>query len=137
LLPSLAGLFELADLAAEGNRGADGFITLDHAKQAAAFCDYLESHARRVYGCMVSPEMTNARELARHLAAGDLSDKFTTRDVYRRGWSGLSQPEQVRKALELLNDSGWVRQQETPPSVNGGRPTEVWQINPRVRRRAK
>ena len=138
LFPSLAGLFELADLAAaDGDLGDEGFISLDHARQAAAFCDYLESHARRVYGCMVSPEMASARELARHLSAGDLPDMFTTRDVYRHGWSGLTQPDQARKALELLNDSGWVRQQDTPPSVTGGRPTETWQINPGINRRAK
>jgi putative DNA primase/helicase len=138
LLPSLAGLFELADLVVE--RGAlegEALISLDHTRQAAEFCDYLETHARRVYGCMVSPEMASARELARHLSAGDLPDTFTTRDVYRRGWSGLTQPEEARKALELLNDSAWVQQQEVPPSILGGRPTEMWKINPKVSRNAK
>jgi uncharacterized protein DUF3987 len=138
LLPSLAGLFELADLAAEGrDLGGEVSISLDHTRQAAAFCDYLEDHARRVYGCMVSPEMASARELARHLSAGDLPDTFTTRDVYRHGWSGLSQPEQARKALELLNDLAWVRQLDSLPSVTGGRPTETWQTNPRVSRHEK
>ena len=138
LLPSLAGLFELADIAAGGgDLSGEVSISLDHARQAAAFCHYLETHARRAYGCMVSPEMAAARELARHLSAGDLPDTFTTRDVYRRGWSGLTQPEQARKALELLADSEWVRQLEPTPSVTGGRPTETWQINPGVNRRCK
>jgi putative DNA primase/helicase len=138
LFPTLAGLFELADLAvAGGDLGGEALISLDHTRQAAALCDYLESHARRVYDCMVSPEMASARELARHLSAGDLPERFSTRDVYRHGWSGLTQPEQARKALELLNDSEWVRQQEAPPSVIGGRPTEMWQINPKISRHAK
>ena len=135
LLPSLAGLFELADLAAAGaDLGSEATINLDHARQAAAFCDYLEAHARRAYACMLSPELAAARELARHFSAGDLPETFRTRDVYRRGWSGLTQPEEVRKALELLADSGWIQQQETPPPVTGGRPTELWQLNPKVRR---
>ncbi len=86
---------------------------------------------------MVCPEMACARELARHLSAGDLPDTFTTREVYRHGWSGLTQPEQARKALDLLNDFAWVREQEALPSVTGGRPTETWQINPAVSRHAK
>src|SRR5712692_229283 len=138
LLPSLAGLFELADLATEGGN-LEGYapITLEHTRQAAELCDYLESHAVRVYGCMVSPEMASARELGRHIAAGDLSDTFTTRDVYRRGWSGLTQPEQARNALELLADLYWILEQARTPGDTGGRPTEVWQINPRVKSHAQ
>ena len=63
LMPSLALLFELAD-------GGAGTVSLQHAKQAAAWCDYLESHARRIYSMIVSPERQAATELGRHLAAG-------------------------------------------------------------------
>ena len=59
LMPSLALLFELAD------DGRDK-ISLQHAKQAAAWCDYLESHARRIYSMIVSPERQAANELGRH-----------------------------------------------------------------------
>jgi hypothetical protein len=45
-------------------------ILLQHVKQAAAWCDYLESHARRIYSMIVSPERQAATELGRHLAAG-------------------------------------------------------------------
>jgi putative DNA primase/helicase len=75
LMPALALLFELADRAAEG--GFVGFVgspsgeiqnfgevSLEHAKQAAAWSDYLESHARRVYSCIVTPQVRTARELA-------------------------------------------------------------------------
>jgi putative DNA primase/helicase len=135
LLPSLAGLFELADLAAGDNELAvEALISLNHIQQAAAYCKYLESHAARVYASMVSPEMTAARELGRHIEAGDLAETFTTRDVYRRGWSGLTQPEQARNALELLGDSGWVAERKPSPGSSGGRPTEEWQINPKVKR---
>jgi hypothetical protein len=134
LLPSLAGIFELADRAANAELAAETFITREHAEQAVALCEYLESHAKRMYGCLVSPEMAAARELARHLALGELPGTFTTRDVYRRGWTGLAQPDHVRNALELLADSGWVRQLEIVPTLTGGRPTEQWECNPRISR---
>jgi putative DNA primase/helicase len=55
LMPSLALLFELADRASiEGFDGSclagrENFVSLEHTRQAAAFCDYLESHAYPEY----------------------------------------------------------------------------------------
>jgi len=138
LMPTLAGLFELADLAAaDGDLCAEILVDLDHTRQAAALCDYLESHARRAYACVVSPECRAARELARHIQANDLPEVFTTRSVYLKGWSALDTPERARGALALLEDAAWVRQREAPPSLSGGRPSEVWLVNPKVVRREK
>jgi putative DNA primase/helicase len=134
LLPTLAALSELADRAAMGHLDSDVLIDQVHTEQAIALCAYLESHAKRMYGCVVSPDMAAARELARHLQLGELPSKFTTRDVYRRGWCGMTQPDQARNALELLADSGWVRQLEMVPTLIGGRPTAQWESNPRIRR---
>jgi hypothetical protein len=65
LVTSLALLFELAD---NENLDAVTEVSLAHSAQAAAWCDYLEAHARRVYGCIVSPELHAARERANHAA---------------------------------------------------------------------
>ena len=137
LMPSLAGLFELADLANEGAVHSEALISLGHAQQAAALCDYLESHARRVYACVISPECKAARELARHIQRGDLAQAFATRCVYLKGWTGLDTAERVRGALYLLEDAGWLRRTESPPLPSGGRPSELWEVSPRVVRREK
>ena len=135
LMPSLALLFALADLAAvDAPIAANMTVGLDHARQAAAYCGYLESHARRVYACVVSPETAAARDLARHIKAGDLPALFSTRDVYFRGWTGLDSPERVRAALDLLEDAAWVRKAEPSTSPSGGRPSEGWVVNPKVMR---
>jgi hypothetical protein len=133
LMPSLALLFALADRAAVDAPIAAGMsVDLDHARQAAAYCGYLESHGRRVYACVVSPETAAVRDLARHIKTDDLPEVFSTRDVYFKGWSGLDSPERVRAALDLLEDSGWVRRAEPPTSRSGGRPSETWIVNPKV-----
>lgn len=137
LMPSLAGLFELADLVDQGNPLAEASITLEHTRQAAAFCDFLASHARRIYACVVTPELRSARELARHIAAEDVPDVFSTRFVYLKGWSGLQTPELARAALSLLEDAGWVRCVEFMPSRSGGRRSEDWLVNPKVVRHEK
>jgi hypothetical protein len=135
LMPTLAGIFELAERAASGdNLDCETKISIEHAKKAAALCDYLEAHARRVYSCAVSPERRAARELAEHIAAGDLPSPFTTRAAYLKGWTGLDTPERARCALLFLADANWVSRSENQPSTLGGRPSEMWHINPKVRR---
>jgi len=110
LMPTLAGLFELADAVEAGISLSDARITLDHAKQAAALCSYLESHANRVYGCLVTPEIGLARELAQHLKASHLPPVFTTREIYNKGWRGLDSPDSARAALRLLEEFDWVQE---------------------------
>ena len=130
LMPSLSLLFELADGGAET-------VSLRHAQQAAAWCDYLESHARRIYSLTVSPETHAASELGRHLMVGWKRDEglFTVREVYRSCWTSLDAPERVRAALAILSDAGWVRRVDV--GEGAGRPTETWAINPRLHRRQK
>jgi hypothetical protein len=142
LMLVLSALFELADWAA-GQPNAPGKVTvvgsdrglgnefeisLAHAQQAAGYCDYLESHARRVYSCIASPELRGARELGRHLRQGDMGRRFTVRQVYQRDWSGLTTPSRVRSALELLQDAGWVGPITAEDGM--GRPSEAYEVNP-------
>jgi len=137
LMPALALLFELADRAAAGEitNGPDLLVSLEHTKQAAAFCDYLESHAVRIYSCVTTPQMRAARELADKIKSRKVGANgfFTFRDVYLKGWSGLDAPEAVRLAAQVLEDAGWIREvnaEPRPPS--GGRPSHRYQVNPRV-----
>jgi putative DNA primase/helicase len=131
LMPTLAGLFEMCARACTGGIEGDLAITLDHARRAAAFCDYLESHAKRVYSCLVSPAVHAAHELAREIRAGNLPGMFAARDIYRHHWSGLDTPERVQSALEILEDAGWVRSVRIE-NPSGGRPSETWMANPKL-----
>jgi hypothetical protein len=141
LMPTLAALFELADRVAGGDELAGTIdtiaVSLEHARQAAAWCEYLESHARRVYSCIVSPEWRAAHELARHIEDGDLSNPFKTRDVYNKGWTGLGDTKCASSAIGILEDLHWVRPEETCEPPGRGRPSETWQINPKVVGREK
>jgi putative DNA primase/helicase len=134
LMPALALLFELADWAA-GN-GSPDTISLGNTKRAAAWCDdYLESHATRVYSCIVAPELRAARELADKIKRRKVGADgfFSCRDVYLKGWSGLDSPEAVKQAVEVLRDAGWVREAPIQPKGSGGRPSDRYRVNPQVR----
>jgi putative DNA primase/helicase len=145
LMPALALLFELADQAAGGSEGFVGAVpgefqnfcvSLEHAQQAGAWCDYLESHARRVYSCVMTAQMRAARELAEKIKQKKVgaSGSFSCREVYLKGWSGLDSPDAVKLAAEVLKDARWVRELTSEPGPFGGRPTLRYAINPGVRR---
>jgi putative DNA primase/helicase len=139
-MPSLALLFELADRAS--SVGFDGsslafsenLVSLKHAQQAVAWCSYLESHARRVYSCIVNRHVQAARELAEKIKRRKVGvdGSFTCRDVYNKGWSGLDEPELVKEGLNVLQDARWVREVSNQPKPSGGRPSARYEVNPRV-----
>lgn len=125
LMPALALLFSIAD-------GALDVVGLHHARQAADWCEYLAHHAHRVYASRISPERLAAISLAKKLTKGWKRDSgtFTVRDVYQNDWSGLGTADEVRAALRLLADAGWVRLEK--PKSETGRPSEVYAINPKI-----
>jgi hypothetical protein len=138
LMPSLALLFELADRAAAGVLGTDStdlFVSLEHAKQAAAFCVYLESHAHRIYSCVTSPQMRAAQELAARIKSRKIGEDgvFSVRDLYLKGWTSLDTPELARAAVQVLEDAGWVREVPVESSPLGGRPSARYNVSPKVR----
>ena len=119
LMPSLALLFALAD-------GQTDSVPISHARLACDWCEYLETHANRVYSSQARPEHHAAIALSRRLAKGWKREEgfFTVRDVYRNGWAALDSPDAARGALLVLEEYGWVRREtdtQTP-----GRPSETY-----------
>jgi len=110
-------------------------VPLAQAKRAADWCDnYLESHARRIYSCIVNPQVRAARDLARKIKSRKVggNESFSVRDVYLKGWTGLDTPEAVRQAIDLLEDAGWIRPVTAQANALGGRPSSRYTVNPRT-----
>lgn len=131
LMPSLALIFHLIEMA-DGK--STGPVTLRSSEQAAAWCEYLESHARRIYGMLQGVGRQTAILLASKIKDGALSNGFTARDVYLKDWSGLSDSKVVSAAIRELVEADWLSQ-VTPPTEHGkgGRPPlPSYNINPRV-----
>jgi hypothetical protein len=102
--------------------------------RAEAWLDYLESHAARIYDCLIRPDQSSARALGDRIAQGALPSPFSLRDVYRPNWSGLTTRETAQEAVDVLIDLNWLRADEIRTSVRGGRPTARYHINPSVRK---
>ena len=136
LMPSLAVLFQIADDKAGTLESPDLQVNLEHARQAAAWCEYLESHARRIYSSLTTPQVRAARELANRIRKRQVAADgwLTARDVYLKGWTGLDTPELVKSAAEILEDAGWLAAQTERGGPQGGRPSLRYLVNPRVQR---
>jgi putative DNA primase/helicase len=122
LVPSLAMLFHLAD-------GYTGPVGEQALLRALAWAEYLETHARRVYGSGPTSEAATARAIVSRIRKGDLPLEFSSRDVWRPGWSGLSDRVGVGNALVLLTELDYLAVDRVDTS---GRTATRYTVNPRV-----
>ena len=107
-----------------------GPVSLETAMRAAAWCEYLEAHARRIYGLIDAAKVTAAKTIARQLSKGKLVDGFTARDVSKKGWAGIATSQQAEAALTILQEHGWLDSYDTEDLP--GRPTTRYYINPKI-----
>ncbi|MFN9108780.1 MAG: DUF3987 domain-containing protein, partial [Bacteroidota bacterium] len=106
-------------------------VSLEATERAAAWCEYLESHARRVYGLVESMPIKAATILAARVKKNALGNRFTARDVYRHQWSFLTDKDAAQAACEILVDAGWLHEMVTEPSF-GQRGKTEYIVNPKL-----
>jgi hypothetical protein len=95
--------------------------------RSLALAEYLETHARRVYGSGPSSDAAAAKRILARIRKGDLQDGFAVRDIRRKEWAGLTDNEQIKAGLELLVDLDWIA---AVVVVTAGRPRTTYSINP-------
>ncbi|MEJ8821045.1 DUF3987 domain-containing protein [Variovorax humicola] len=107
-----------------------GPVKASSALRAAAWCEYLAGHARRIYGLVEVSRVNAARLVGRRIADGKLLDGFTARDVFRKQWTGVTSMLQVDSALFSLEEHGWIQGVELDGTT--GRPTTRYYVNPHI-----
>jgi hypothetical protein len=127
LMPSLALIYHLVDVV-DGTT-PPGPVSVRAAEMSAGMCEYLESHALRIYSGGTSPGMESAREIIRRIQKGDIKDGSTIREIWRPQWSRLTTSEEVQAGLEILQLYEWLT---VKTAKTGGRPTQTVNLNPRI-----
>ena len=128
--PGLVGKLSLILHVADDSQGQK--VSETTILKALAWLDYLTPHARRIYHAVEHPELGAASLLLSRLKRGELPPQFKPRDIYRKGWHGLSDPESVRRACELLLEYDWLID-VTPDAKGNGRPADpVFSVSPAV-----
>ena len=82
LMPSLALIFHLVEYA-DGT--ASGPVSKAATLQACLWCQYLESHARRLYGLALDSGQMAAAALSKKIEGGKLEVPFTVPKIQRKG----------------------------------------------------
>jgi hypothetical protein len=122
LIPRLALICHI------GNRH-EGPVTLEATRQALAWADYLETHAKRAYASLSLDNTDAARAIWRRVQKGDLPQPFTLRDIQQKGWSGLTGKSRIEAGLDALSDANWLSAERLD---TGGRPSSIHRVNPKA-----
>lgn len=135
LMPGLALLFGLIEAADRGQPPHS--ISLENARRAAAFCEFLESHARKIYAIVERQEVRDADALRRRIERGQIKDGDRIRDIAIKCWAPFGHnADAIKKAVtSVLEPYGWARLE----TIRGekGRPSEVIRLNPDVLERGQ
>jgi hypothetical protein len=121
-VPSLALINHLIDC-------GTGPVGLPALERAIALSRYLETHARRAYGSATYAEAATAKAILAKIRSGDLKSGFSLRDVWRPGWSKLSDRSAVAAGVKMLVDYEHVLQAKVE---TGGRPSSIYTVNPKA-----
>jgi len=124
LMPSLALIIHIID----ENQSEVIPPVSDHAAiKACAWCDYLESHARRIYSAATNNTFHIARQILIKIKNNKLESGFTTRVIQRKNWSGLNDMDDIRDGLGLLTANKFINEELVK---TGGRDSITYIINP-------
>jgi putative DNA primase/helicase len=124
LIPSLALIFHLTT-------GRSSGVGVESLERALAWSTYLEKHAARIYSIAGASDLSKAHELLKHIQRGAINRYFVARDVYLKGWRGLSDPDDTKAACRVLEEHGYIRGEKVK---TGGRPTVQYDIHPEIRK---
>jgi hypothetical protein len=130
LFATLALIFEAIDFVSGESEGRA--VSQTSALRAMAWCEYLESHALRLYHPAILSPVYAAASLLDRIFDGDVKHNTPVRELYRKGWQDLSTHEAVLKAIGTLKEYGWLRLAEVKPP-GGGRPSQRLYLHPELR----
>src|SRR6202035_1213277 len=119
LIPGIALVCHLAD-------GSTGPVMDAAVHRAIAWGQYLETHARRVYGSVAAVAGDTARAILGKIWDGSLQPGFTARDIHQKNWSRLAHHDDVQAGLDLLVEHDWLVEGTIK---TGGRPKTAYTLS--------
>jgi putative DNA primase/helicase len=119
LIPGIALACHLAD-------SGTGPVVDAAVQRAIAWGNYLETHARRVYGSVTAVAGDTAQAILAKIWDGSLPPGFTARDIHQKNWSRLAHHADVQAGLDLLVEYDWLVEGTLK---TGGRPKTTYTLS--------
>ena len=107
-MPSLALIDHLVDV---GN----GIVGIVSVEKAIRMCEYYRGHAERIFAPRTAVDLNAARLILAKIKSGAVAGRsgeplrFSPRDIYRAGWTGLTDKDEVKKGIECLEEYRYVQ----------------------------
>ena len=98
-------------------------------RKACGWCEYLESHARRIYSDATHNPLKAAKLILTKIENGKLTNGFSSREVRRKCWTGLTDNTEIKDGIEVLIDHGYLLDCVVETD---GRSSITYQINPKL-----
>lgn len=130
LAARLAGLIHVMEHLAQAPDLAISPKTMERALTLAAV---LLEHAKAAFGMMgADPDIEAARPCLNWLRR-EQPERFSVRDCHRAVAGRLPKVDQVRKALGILDERGYVRPEQAGQANGPGRPASLfYRVNPKA-----
>jgi hypothetical protein len=132
LMPSLALIFHLVNEVSKPNP-IPGRIKKESVALAIMWCDYLITHAKRIYNGLGHSNRHSAVELSKKISSGKIPDEFSIRDVQQKCWHLLDTKETIKTAVLELIESGWLAELPVSETSLGRPPAPRFLVNPKAR----
>jgi hypothetical protein len=153
-MPALALVFELLNWAAKIPKSLDSNsteqyltlktkvnppknVSLESAKMAARWINYLTEHMHCLYQPSLAPAAKGANEILKKIRTKKLESGFSLRELVRNKWSHLSDQVIVEQAIGILEDCNYLREQPVKHLSLGRKPSPRFDINPDTFREVK
>lgn len=132
LVPSLAAIFKILEVAARDTDGVelDSLVGSEHLGLALKWVDFLEQHARKLYGVREGAPSPAIR-LAEQIELGLVRHGMSLRDLRRKQWAGLATREQCDVAVQWLERAEWLKVVEV--QAEGGKLSKRLHLHPDFR----
>lgn len=125
-MPSLALIDHLVDV----GTGPVGIVSVE---KAIRMCEYYRGHAERIFAPLTAVDLNAARLMLTKIKSGAVAKRsgeplqFTPRDIYRAGWAGLTDKDEVKAGIKCLEEYGYVQTEMK------GKEVVLAHINPALR----
>lgn len=130
LVPALAMNFQILDYYdLESNNKKSLCVSKESLEKAIQWRDYLETHARKIFGDSAQNGLMLAHSIAKKIQERKIKDGMTMREFKRKGWEKSKDDETRSMAFDILTDHNWLLVEKI--NTNGkGSDSEVIRLNP-------